>query len=272
MLRHRLVSGFLLAAGMGGVLVGDDYLGPPFPILFLCVSAVGVLSAVELVRLIPPPGRPRADLAVTAVLVVLWANWVSPAGRWEPVLFALAAVVALAFLAEMATYREPGGCTARVAHTILAAAYLGLLPTFFVRLRWLDHDAGLALAAAIFVPKFGDVGAYFTGRFLGRHRMTPLLSPKKTWEGFAGGMLAAVLTAVGVSFLSPVFRHGTGHAILFGLLVGLAGVLGDLAESLLKRDAMMKDAAQSIPGFGGILDVIDSVLFAAPAAYFLLAI
>jgi phosphatidate cytidylyltransferase len=97
--------------------------------------------------------------------------------------------------------------------------------------------------------------------------MTPILSPKKTWEGAAGGLLASVLVAVGLSFAGPLFRHGVGEAVAFGAVVCVAGVLGDLAESLVKRDCEAKDAANSIPGFGGLLDVIDSVLFAAPVAY-----
>ena len=120
----------------------------------------------------------------------------------------------------------------------------------------------------IFVPKCCDIGTYFTGRYLGRHRMTPLLSPKKTWEGLAGGLVAAMATALLVGWLIvPLFRRGAGEAVLFGLVVGVAGVLGDLAESLIKRDCGAKDASQVVPGFGGVLDVVDSVLFAAPVAY-----
>src|SRR5262249_16916484 len=146
--------------------------------------------------------------------------------------------------------------------------YLGLLPCFFVKLRWFDPIwSGMALTATIFVPKVGDIGAYFAGRALGRHAFSPRLSSKKTWEGFVGGMAFSALTAVGLSFAGPLFRYGIPEAIGFGLAVGLAGVLGDLAESLIKRDTQAKDAAANIPGFGGVLDVIDSVLFAGPVAY-----
>src|SRR5262249_42312432 len=127
------------------------------------------------------------------------------------------------------------------------------------------YHSGLILALTIFVPKAGDIGAFFTGTFLGKHKMTPTLSPKKTWEGFAGGLVASVLAAVGLGQILPVFRHGMLGAAAVGVVV--AGVLGDLAESLIKRDCQTKDAAKSIPGFGGLLDVIDSVLFAAPVAY-----
>ena len=128
------------------------------------------------------------------------------------------------------------------------------------------------LAITILVPKCNDVAAFFTGTFIGRTKMTPLLSPKKTWEGFAGGMLGGTLVSVVVSLVASafdvtVFLGGPLEAIAFGLVVGIAGVLGDLAESLIKRDCQTKDASKNIPGFGGLLDVIDSVLFAAPVAY-----
>jgi phosphatidate cytidylyltransferase len=147
-------------------------------------------------------------------------------------------------------------------------AYLGLLPCFLVQIRFIDSAyTGLLLAVTILVPKCNDVAAFFTGTFIGRTKMTPLLSPKKTWEGFAGGMIGGALVAVIVSLCAPIFRHGWIEAIAFGLVMGVAGVLGDLAESLIKRDCQTKDASKQIPGFGGLLDVIDSVLFAAPIAF-----
>ena len=98
--------------------------------------------------------------------------------------------------------------------------------------------------------------------------MTPILSPKKTWEGFAGGMIGGMLVAVGVVARRPAVRRlACWKQRRSGWSVGLAGVLGDLAESLIKRDCQTKDASHSIPGFGGLLDVVDSVLFAAPVAY-----
>jgi len=152
---------------------------------------------------------------------------------------------------------------------VWAMAYAGVLSAFFVQLRfWTDHDRGAAaLGALIAVTKGGDIGAYFTGRFLGRHPMTPTLSPKKTWEGFAGGVVTSIGAAVGVSFVRADLFGSIVEAVLFGVVLGVTGVLGDLAESLIKRDCGVKDASQVVPGFGGILDVVDSVLFAAPVAF-----
>jgi phosphatidate cytidylyltransferase len=268
MLIPRLISGFLLTGLAVGILFGDAHLAPWYPCLFVTAMLFAGLGVWELLALMPEAARHPTGLATAGVWLVLAANWVQPVGRlaaWAPVLFAFVGVVLAAFLWEMATYREPGSITARIANVGFAAAYLGVLPSFLLQLRWIGPDAALALALTIFVPKLGDVGAYFTGRFLGKHKMTPLLSPKKTWEGFAGGLLVSV----GVALLPALWldHYAAGFALGFGLTVGLAGVLGDLAESLLKRDAGTKDAAKSIPGFGGVLDVIDSVLFAAPVAY-----
>jgi phosphatidate cytidylyltransferase len=93
------------------------------------------------------------------------------------------------------------------------------------------------------------------------------LSPKKTWEGLVGGLLAAIVVSIGLGRLGPALHGSDLLALGFGLTVGLAGVLGDLAESLLKRDCEIKDTSLVVPGFGGVLDVIDAVIFAAPVAY-----
>jgi len=218
---------------------------------------------------------------------------------WQFVTFTFAAVAMAAFVAEMPRYRDSGGgAVPRIALTLWFVAYVGLLPSFLVQMRWPPPNAG-ALTMAIFVPKLGDVAAYFSGRLFGRHRMTPAISPKKTWEGFAGGMAGAVAAAVLLNhfylkealggnfaavFQSATVLHvgewtrlhvggwagpyvGDWAGVGFGLTVGLAGVLGDLAESLVKRDCRQKDASQLVPGFGGVLDVLDSILFAAPVAY-----
>jgi phosphatidate cytidylyltransferase len=279
MLRTRLWMGAVLVVLAVGVLVIDQHLGPWYPFLFVLVTALALAACYELLQLLDTPLRPPGWLCYVGVAAVIAANWPAhlPGGReslaWTWVVGTFTAVVLSAFLVEMATFREPGRSVVRIALTLFVVAYLAWLPSFLVQLRWLTLENGsnpgmrgtLALALTIFVPKCCDIGAYFTGRFLGRHRMTPTLSPKKTWEGFAGGMAVAALTAFGINRLGPVLTNLA--AVGFGLTVGLAGVLGDLAESLIKRDCQKKDASQVVPGFGGVLDVVDSVLFAAPVAY-----
>jgi phosphatidate cytidylyltransferase len=279
MLRTRLVVGAILIALAVGVLVLDQGLAPWYPFLFFLLLLLAVAACLELLHLLDPARRPSVWLCCTSVAVLVVMNWLAHLLEWDPwqaIAGTFAAVVLAAFGVEMATFREPGASVTRVALTVGIAAYLGLLSCFFAQLRWLGGTAlegkasraTLALALAIFVPKCCDIGAYFTGRLLGRHPMAPVLSPKKTREGAAGGLAASVLAAAGIDHLGPVLRGGAWAAVVFGLTVGLAGLLGDLAESLIKRDCGRKDASHAVPGFGGVLDVVDSVLFAAPVAYF----
>lgn len=285
MLKTRLWMGSLLIALAILVLGEGQWFAPWYP--FLCVTALlAVLFGTrELLLLLPPESRPDVRLTLVGAALLCSANWFVPlrslvteASRfdaWHLIGLVFAMLVLLAFLIEIRRFVRPDHITPRLALTFFAWVYLGLLPCFLLQIRWLPlsgDELTLAFAMTLFVPKFGDIGAYFTGKFLtgrvlGRHLMTPLLSPKKTWQGFTGGMLAAVGTAVGLSQLVPTLFPKIWQAAGFGLTVGLAGVFGDLAESLIKRDCQTKDASKSIPGFGGILDVIDSILFAAPVAY-----
>lgn len=280
-LRARLWVGAVLIVLACGVLSLDGaYFAPYYPCLLALVVVLGGLSAAELHGLLGGGPRPPRWLLVGGTLVVLLANWPAHLGwthgePWRDVIAALAAVTLAGFLWEMATFRQPGEVVPRIAALLLAACYVGVLASFVAQLRWWPADGApspdrrgeAALALVFFVPKFGDIGAYFTGRFLGRHKMSPVLSPKKTWEGLAGGLAAAAATAVVINRLVCPVVGGDAEAALFGAAVGGAGVLGDLAESLIKRDGGAKDASATLPGFGGVLDVVDSVLFAAPVAW-----
>jgi phosphatidate cytidylyltransferase len=284
MLRTRLWMGAVLVALSVAVLALDRYFEPWYPFLFALTSLLSLVATYEFLHLLDDERRPPGWLAyggVAALIVVNWLPHVAPplGDAWRLIAGTFAAVVLSAFIREMAIFREPGHAVTRIAMALFVAAYLGLLPSFFVQLRWLEYPSDqkddvprgtLALALAIFVPKFCDVGAYFAGRLLGRHRATPVLSPKKTWEGFAGGLVASVATALVIYRLGPVFPGGEWawlSAVAFGLVVGLTGIVGDLAESLVKRDCQKKDASQVMPGFGGVLDVVDSIVFAAPVVY-----
>jgi phosphatidate cytidylyltransferase len=280
MLRTRLWMGAILIALTVGVLVVDQGLAPWYPFLFVLVLLLTLVGCHELLQLLGTTRRPRPWLCYTAVTGLVAANWLPALGgglvwgpevdrdRWAWLAAAFAAVVLMTFVVEMASFHVPGESVARISLVVWITAYLGLFPSFLVQLRWLpDHATTAALMLAIFVPKCGDIGAYFTGRLLGRHPMAPTLSPRKTWEGAAGGVTASVLAAIGIDRLGPVVRGGWLSAGALGAALGLAGMLGDLAESLIKRDCRQKDASQVVPGFGGVLDVVDSVLFAAPVAY-----
>jgi phosphatidate cytidylyltransferase len=280
--------GAILVALAVAVLVVDERLAAGYyPFLLLLLLGLAELACFELWQLLAEATRPSAWLCHGAVAAVVGANWLAhfgPAsallGRdpWQVIASVFAAVVLGAFLVEMAIFRAPGESVSRIAAAVLMAAYLGLLPSFLAQLRWQETAAPgmtggsaaagtVALALAIFVPKCGDIGAYVTGRALGRHQMVPVLSPKKTWEGAAGGLAASVVATAGINRLGPVLPPGWLGEVGFGITVGVAAILGDLAESLIKRDCRRKDASQAVPGFGGVLDLVDSVIFAAPVAY-----
>jgi phosphatidate cytidylyltransferase len=271
--------GAILIALAIGVLVIDQWLAPYYPFLLTLTLTLALAACYELLQLLPPGRRPADLLCYASVTALVLSNWVvlarpgaAPWAAWPTIGGAFAGIVIAAFLTEMRRFDQPGESVTRIALAVWIAAYLGLLSCFFAQLRWLPdvlegNRGAAALALAIFVPKMGDTGAYFTGRFLGRHPMTPVLSPKKTWEGAAGGLAASVLTAIVINGQWPALSGGLPVEIGFGITVGIAGMLGDLAESLIKRDCQQKDASQIMPGFGGVLDVVDAILFAAPVAY-----
>jgi phosphatidate cytidylyltransferase len=123
------------------------------------------------------------------------------------------------------------------------------------------------------VTKFTDMGAYITGSMIGRHKMIPHISPGKTWEGFGGALLFSQLAGCGLFALFPghlaIFGN-YGHVVALGFLLAILAVIGDLAESVVKRALDAKDSGRMLPGIGGSLDLIDSVCFTAPATYFYL--
>ena len=283
MLRTRLWMGAILIGVAVLLLMEDRWFAPWYPVLYLCYVGGTLLATRELLDLLPAESRPCEWLTMAGVIAMGAMNWwpafqitrgvTSNTDVWLFVGGFALFTMFIAFLREMWLFRGPSNIVVRLALTSFILIYLGILPSFLAQLRWLPGDRStVALALAVFVPKCNDIGAYFTGKFLtgkllGRTPMTPLLSPKKTWQGGIGGMLASVIVAVAVQAMFHVIPFGWGGAVGFGLTVGLAGIIGDLAESMIKRDLLTKDASQSVPGFGGVLDVVDSLLFAAPVAF-----
>jgi phosphatidate cytidylyltransferase len=199
---------------------------------------------------------------------------------------AAVAAITAAFLVEMVSYRPEGGAIERLTGTALGLLMVALPMGFVVSLRLTgtpDYEGGwhrpgiAALVAMIAAVKFGDVLAYLVGSTVGRHRMAPTLSPGKTWEGAVGSLCGALIASWIVllplrAMLTPAESGQAGPFggwIVHGLVVGTAGMLGDLAESLLKREAGVKDSGETLGALGGGLDLVDSLLFAAPAAWLL---
>jgi phosphatidate cytidylyltransferase len=163
-----------------------------------------------------------------------------------------------------------------VAANLLGFVYIALLFNFAARLVLLVPGEGevpgaMLLLWVIAVTKFSDMGAYITGSMIGRHKMIPHVSPGKTWEGFGGALAFAQLAACGLFALFPgplAVLGGWGHVVGLGFILALLAVVGDLAESVIKRALDAKDSGKMLPGIGGALDLIDSLCFTTPVLYF----
>ncbi|MCG3149409.1 MAG: Phosphatidate cytidylyltransferase [Verrucomicrobiae bacterium] len=158
--------------------------------------------------------------------------------------------------------------------TIFGLLYVAWLGNFITRVNFVSDQGRFFVMLLVVVTKFTDIGAYLTGSTIGRHKMTPRISPKKTWEGTFGGIAFAVGGAIMCLYWPPQLSAGMRaagmnlhHALVLGLLLGVAAVIGDLAESLIKREAGIKDSSTILPGHGGALDLVDSLLFTAPLLY-----
>ena len=239
--------------------------------------ALAVAAFSELARLAAGAGAGILPAAGTvgAVAVATCPRWCEPLWSNPPLpdsgLFLAGSLVwssgflMLLFVEQMVRHRTDGAVR-RIGATLLAVAYIGIGLALILCIRLLDVAALVVFLAAV---KFTDIGAYFAGSAIGRHKMIPWLSPGKSWEGLAGGLIAAAAVSVlAARLLAP--RIETWQAAVFGVAVGLAGQFGDLCESLLKRSAQMKDSGAVVPEFGGVLDIIDSPLLAAPVALLML--
>lgn len=271
-LGHRLISGTLLG---GGALAAVLLLPPIFiPIVLLPLTA---LVMVEFYSLLDASRIPHFKVVGTICGVALvLGTWLAltgrlPAGReLEPML--LFVMFAACFLRQL-FYIGKERAWETTAGTLLGIVYGAFLLNFMMKLlmEWGDAQGRYLILFLVVVVKMTDIGAFFTGSHLGRHKLIPRVSPAKTWEGCVGGVLAGVL---GGLVLSHLMQHRAGVQVFgivptaaIALVLSIAGILGDLIESLFKRAAGVKDSGSMIRGMGGILDVLDSLLFAAPVLY-----
>ena len=161
------------------------------------------------------------------------------------------------------------------ALTVLGLLYVPFLFNFVALLAFMPGhtiENRYLLIYLLAVTKFSDVGAYVVGSLIGRHKMIPRISPGKTWEGFAGAIATSLTISLALTYWlgAPIHAMSLTSGVVLGLLIPLISVVGDLAESVVKRDASIKDSGRTIPGIGGALDLIDSLLFSAPVLYFYL--
>jgi len=178
-------------------------------------------------------------------------------------------VLTLLFLIVMQFLRrENSGVIVGISTTMFGILYVAWFFSFLIKIRYLTNGLGL-LVSVLMITKLGDIGAYLIGSRFGKTPLIPRISPKKSVEGAIGGLIFSILGALASrAFLNFPYSH----LIFTGILLGILGQLGDLSESLMKRDCQVKDSGSFAPGIGGVLDLIDSLLFTGPVFYFYMSI
>jgi phosphatidate cytidylyltransferase len=259
---QRIITAIILVAGL--LLVVKKTPAWVFEILFGAVICIGVLEAYELLR--GKGYRPCRLQGILATLALVWmASSFAPPYRAE---VPLVAAVILILVSPLFIRDDPEEMLACSMSTLFPVFCFGYMLSYLIAIRILPGETGEDLLLLLFVcVSFSDTGAFYVGTLFGRHRMAPGVSPKKSWEGAAGGLVAAVGGGLLAHFwfyqALPVF-----HAVILGLLLGSMGILGDLAESMLKRATGSKDSSGLLPGHGGVLDRVDSLIFSAPVLYY----
>lgn len=259
MLKTRVLAALVFApAFLAMVVLGGWYLR------LTCLAVAG-LMLWEYFSLVYGPGQ-RFLKTLGYALGAAVAAHVIGLGPAVPLELALPAGTMALLIAVLLSPEPLPTSVSRAALLGLGVLYgAGLFP-FLARLR--DHEsAGLALAAmGLFCTWGADTGAYFAGKALGRHKLYPLISPKKTVEGLAGGIVAAIAVALLVRWLfAPTLA--VAHTVVLGALAGVVGTAGDLTASMVKRSVGAKDSSAIIPGHGGVLDRFDGVMFVVPAVH-----
>lgn len=295
---QRLIFGSLLIIAVAAIVWGDIQIssitsadidgldwrcGSLIPLVMMLLAMAGALECVNLSR--AAGFVPMAWVVFVGVLLLNATAWLVPAGviptershfEWQLIILVLATLL---IGIQQVLRRRTERAIADISVSIMMVIYMGILPSFITATRTLMPGSTGVWAVVLFVTvvKVADIGAYFTGSMIGRTKLIPAVSPLKTVEGFAGGLLLAIVVSIVLSATLP-WPHAADatpisffQAALFGALIAIVGAFGDLVESIFKRDATSKDSSRVIPAFGGILDLLDSPTFAAPLAYLLLS-
>jgi len=285
MLKYRILFGTLMTIVFTAIVIFDGWMDgrltastadkPVQGTLLLVLIAVLMVPAQLEMSKLAGAKKLRIFVPISIIASILFAGawyWPQllrlPSGQvveipLQTYILFLSVFVLLALLLYQYFRYGISDVIANCGASYFSAVYLGLLSSFVLAIR---IDFGLwPLLMFVFVLKSSDIGAYAIGSPFGRHKFSPKISPSKSWEGMAGAIVLAVIVAIGFAVSCDIMAWWS--AVIFGLCFAFIGQLGDLAESMLKRDAEQKDSANKVPGFGGILDVIDSLLVAAPFAY-----
>ncbi len=253
------VSRIVISIVLLPIVLGAVYLGGWWVFSLVALAAGIALHEYWLMARQLSPLAPAGYIGVALALVGAELSGV----RW--MLAGILSAFVLAFVLK-AISEARAAATAAISATIMGTLWIGGGLGFLILLRDLPQHGRLALVTLLVAVWAGDTFAYFGGRLIGRHKMAPATSPGKTWEGFVFGTSATIFVTF-VALYKQDFLT-IRESIILGVVLALAGPIGDLFESLLKRDAGVKDSGNLLGGHGGMLDRLDAFLFAAPAAYF----
>src|SRR5947199_8111786 len=249
------------------------------------ISLFGLVAQWEFYRMLDARGLP--NFKVTAMIcgtVMLCGSFyyfsrMGPGHSYDFEMAVLLFFLLTVFTRQMFDRLRDDAPLRTMAYTIFGLLYVLWLYNFITKIVYVVPRSSTGAVTGQFyvlylvaVTKFSDMGAYLTGSVMGRHQMIPHISPKKTWEGFFGALAFSLLASWGMWKLMPGHLSALSltHAVVLGLLLGFAAVIGDLAESIIKRSTGVKDSGSFLPGIGGALDLIDSLLFTAPLLFFYL--
>jgi phosphatidate cytidylyltransferase len=258
-----LLSRVVVAVVALPVVLGLVYLGGWWLFgLALVAALIGLHEYASLMRKL----RPLVLACYVGAVAILVG---AAAGGLDWVLGGLMLTIAFAFVVQgLAGTRLPA--TVAIGTTVLGTAWVALGLAHLILIRDIPGDGRLAIFTVLLCIFASDTLAYFAGRLVGRHKLAPRISPGKTWEGFVAGTIAAVAVAFFALYEDRDTFLNIPQALVLGGAVALAGALGDLFESALKRDMDVKDTGSLLGGHGGVLDRVDSLLFAGPAAFYVL--
>ncbi|MDQ2918574.1 MAG: phosphatidate cytidylyltransferase [Verrucomicrobiota bacterium] len=252
---------------------------------FLLIGSLGLLTLWEFYGMLDHKGLPNFKITAMicgAIMLCGSFYYFSHFGLAHSYDFEVAVLLGFlltVFGRQMFTRLRDDAPLRTMAYTLFGLLYVLWLYNFITKIVYVVPRAANGAVMGQFyvlyliaITKFSDMGAYLTGSVIGKHQMIPHISPKKTWEGFAGALLFSLLASWGLFKLMPnkLSVLNWTHATVLGLLLGFAAVIGDLAESIVKRSTGVKDSGNLLPGIGGALDLVDSLLFTAPLLFFYL--
>lgn len=283
---QRAMSTLILWLLVAGALALESQL--IFSVLIVVIGTLALLEFLGLLKLEGTPGWPgiRWGLAVVAVAYLGAVSFVCSKGEYTTLALLdpsclVAVVLGTTFL--LLFHPVDGKRTKDMFFgSVFGFVYTVILSSFLLRVLYFtagDNDAGVAMSGQYYllfllvVTKFSDMGGYIVGTMIGRHKMIPHISPGKTWEGFILGCL--VFSVAGGCAVFAMFGERMPlltwtHVVMLGFVLGIIAVVGDLAESIVKRCLVRKDSGHMLPGIGGVLDLVDSILFTAPVLFFYL--